>query len=609
MRKRFIQLFLAGIILYLPLLAQSDREDLTLNDGTILAGARITAISENSVSIQHSRGSAIVSAGQVPLDVLARAAIELRLVPQALALVPQTPEATAQPSGVGVSPLAPSENSAPANPQADANSSPVSAKIPTGSPSDSKPTLRDSAPAPLQVPVKLVLASTAALGLLLAAAGVLWVSRRNALGKQSDLEAELNSRSQMLTSLKERYGTIIDLDEEKSRLSGMLDRVQQDLTVKKREAETIEQSLGQMKKKLALYQDDLAISEFGVYQRHYDFDISQRFKDAIEEVRDQQKAMIKDGRAFVCDKKWEIQGSRAEGDRMIKRMEKLMLRAFNGESDSSIADVTWSNATRLEGRLDASFDAINKLGESYSCRITRDYFKLKLDELRLTYEYKEKLRAEKEEQRRIQERIRDEERAQKEIERALREAEDEESRYQKALEKARAELAFLTSEDLERQNRKIAHLEEQLREAHDNRERAMSRAQLTKSGHVYIISNIGSFGENKFKIGMTRRLDPLERVRELGDASVPFDFDVHAVIYTDDAPAFEGRLHDCFSERRVNKINERKEFFEVSIDEIESAVRSMNAEIELIRVPEARDYRQTLALLARSDEAAISASK
>jgi hypothetical protein len=596
-RTRFIKCLLVGLILYLPLLAQSDREDITLNDGTVLAGARITAISDNSVSIQHSRGSTIVSAGQVPLDVLARAAIELRLVPKTVALVPQTPEATAQPSGGDTPALPAPEKTAPAAQMVEAKPGPVPAAIPTGITSDSKPT----SPAPLQVQGKLVLASAAGLALLLVTAGVLWISRGNALQKLSDLEAELSSRSQMLTTLRDRYGSIIDLDEEKNRLSGMIDRVQRDLAGKKRDAETIDQSLSQLKTKLALYQDDLAIAEFGVYQRHYDFDISQRFKDAIEEVRYRQKAIIKDGRAFVCDKKWEIQGSRAEGDRMIKRMEKLMLRAFNGESDSSIADVTWSNATRLEGRLDASFDAINKLGESYSCRITRDYFKLKLDEFRLTYEYKEKLRAEKEEQRRIQERIRDEERAQKEIERALREAEDEESRYQKALEKARAELAFLTSEDLERQNRKIAHLEEQLKEAHENRERAISRAQLTKSGHVYIISNIGSFGENKYKIGMTRRLDPLERVRELGDASVPFDFDVHAVIYTEDAPAFEGRLHEWFAERRVNKINERKEFFEVSIDEIESVVRSMNAEIEVIKVPEARDYRQTLALLAGSD--------
>ncbi len=121
---------------------------------------------------------------------------------------------------------------------------------------------------------------------------------------------------------------------------------------------------------------------------------------------------------------------------------------------------------------------------------------------------------------------------------------------------------------------------------------------MTRSGHVYIISNIGSFGENVFKIGMTRRLDPLDRVRELGDASVPFDFDVHAIIYSDDAPALENTLHKEFHYRRVNRVNERREFFRVSVDEIVHAVRRHHgAEVEIIRDPEAEQYRKSLALM------------
>jgi hypothetical protein len=602
-----IQILVLALFFSLPALAQSERTDLTLNDGTILEGARITAISDNQVSIQHTHGRITVPSGQVPLDVLARAAIELRLVPAPQTQIIQSPQgSTEAPDGLLTAGVpSQSRQDTPSTSNMNGTSGPLPIRTPIRTDGDSKPDFGETNSSPVNVSVRLILVSGAIVVLFLLTIIVLWGSRKNALVKLADLETELSSRSDMVRSLKERYATIIDLEEEQTKITGLLDRMRRELAEKKRDADTLEQTLSQLKKKLALYRDDLEISEFGVYERHYDFDISQRFKDSIEAVRSRQKAMLKDARAFVCDKQWQIEGSRAEGDRMIKRMEKLMLRAFNGESDSFIADVTWNNATRLEGRLDASFDAINKLGESYSCRITRDYYKLKLDELRLTYEYKEKLRAEKEEQRRIQERIRDEERAQREIERALREAEDEESRYQKALEKARAELAFIASEDVERQKRKIAHLEEQLKEAHENRERAVSRAQLTKSGHVYIISNIGSFGENKFKIGMTRRLDPLERVRELGDASVPFDFDVHAVIYTEDAPAFEGRLHAWFAERRVNKINERKEFFEVSIDEIESAVRAMNAEIEIVKLAEARDYRQTLALLTDPERSKI----
>jgi DNA repair exonuclease SbcCD ATPase subunit len=252
----------------------------------------------------------------------------------------------------------------------------------------------------------------------------------------------------------------------------------------------------------------------------------------------------------------------------------------------------------LRERLDAAYEAINKLADSYRVAISRPYFDLKLQELRLTFEYQEKLKAEKDEQRRIQDQIREEEKAQREIEKALRDAENEEERFEKALARARAEVATAQGTELERMNQKIALLEAQLKEAQANKERAISRAQLTKSGHVYIISNIGSFGENKFKIGMTRRLDPMDRVKELGDASVPFEFDVHAIIYTENAPALEGKLHDHFAERRINLINERKEFFEITIDELTAAVASFDGTIELIKVPEARDYRETLAIRA-----------
>lgn len=152
----------------------------------------------------------------------------------------------------------------------------------------------------------------------------------------------------------------------------------------------------------------------------------------------------------------------------------------------------------------------------------------------------------------------------------------------------------------------IEELQRRLAEAHANRERAIARAQMTRSGQVYVISNVGSFGENVFKIGMTRRLDPLDRVRELGDASVPFQFDVHGIIYSDDAPGLENLLHRTFSHRRVNLVNERKEFFAVPIDEIAEVVKRHDAEIELTLLAEAKEYRSTLALRAERERASQS---
>ena len=136
-------------------------------------------------------------------------------------------------------------------------------------------------------------------------------------------------------------------------------------------------------------------------------------------------------------------------------------------------------------------------------------------------------------------------------------------------------------------------------EARKQKERAISRAQLTKSGYVYVISNVGSFGEQVYKVGMTRRLEPMDRIYELGDASVPFPFDVHAMIYSENAPELESALHGFLSERRVNMVNPRKEFFQVSLNEIENFARDKSLKIEFTKLAEAKEYRETLALQQR----------
>ncbi len=192
--------------------------------------------------------------------------------------------------------------------------------------------------------------------------------------------------------------------------------------------------------------------------------------------------------------------------------------------------------------------------------------------------------------------MREEERARREYEKAMAKAEQEEARYEKALAQARSELETAQGAKQAKLEAKLAELQARLAEAQANKQRAISQAQLTKTGHVYVISNIGSFGEGVYKIGMTRRLEPLDRVRELGDASVPFPFDVHAMIHSDDAPGLEAALHRRFTGRRLNLINERKEFFEVSLTEIEQAVVDHGAEIEFTRVAEAEQYRRSVAL-------------
>src|SRR3974390_1551956 len=175
--------------------------------------------------------------------------------------------------------------------------------------------------------------------------------------------------------------------------------------------------------------------------------------------------------------------------------------------------------------------------------LTKEYLSLKLDELRLTHEYEEKKYEEREKQRRAREEQREEERGRQEIEKARQAAEDEEARYQKLLEKAREEAAIATGVQLQKLTEQVTAFESKLDEARRKKERAIARAQLTKSGFVYVISNIGAFGERVYKIGMTRRMEPMDRIIELGGASVPFPFDLHAMLYSDNAPDLQGALH------------------------------------------------------------------
>ncbi|MES3034945.1 MAG: DUF4041 domain-containing protein [Gemmatimonadota bacterium] len=348
---------------------------------------------------------------------------------------------------------------------------------------------------------------------------------------------------------------------------------------------------------LARLEEEAGVVAVGFYKARYDFVTSAEYQERLLAVREAQRDMLRDKTAAVGDVEWTVNGSKAEGRKQINQTLKLMLRAFNGECDAAVAKVRYDNVQVMEARIRKAWETVNAAVAVQQCRIVPTFLDLRLQELFLAHEYQEKVQAEREEQRRIREEMRQEEIAQRELERARADAEKDEERFATALRRARDEVQTAVGEKQARLEQQIADLEHRLVEAHARKERAIARAQLTRSGHVYVISNVGAFGEEVYKIGMTRRLEPQDRIRELGDASVPFEFDVHAIIYADDAPTLENKLHRLFHWRRVNRINERKEFFRVSLDEIAQAIRQENAEIEIVPHAEARDYRKTLALI------------
>ncbi|SEG47765.1 protein of unknown function [Thalassococcus halodurans] len=402
---------------------------------------------------------------------------------------------------------------------------------------------------------------------------VLWLLNRDAR-KKSDAEA---------SSLKERFAPITSLEDERSRLA-------EEIKETKAKTEAVRAAYAEKRKLLetlqtqvAVYDERLSFAELGVYEPHFDFGDSEAFKEKIKEVRERQKAMVSSKEATLCPTQWTVEGSRSKGKTMINRQTRLTMRAFNNECEAAIANIRWNNAAAMEKRILNAAKQIDSANSSMNLRINDEYVALKLEELFLTHEYREQLKIEKEERAELA-------RAEREEKKLLADAEAadrKEREYQKLLDKARSEVGA--------DQGRIAELEAQLAEAHAMGERARAMAEMTRSGYVYVISNIGSFGEDVVKIGLTRRLEPDDRVKELGDASVPFGFDTHAMIYSDEAPALENALHKEFADRRINMSNMRKEFFRVELAEVEDAVRKLAPDANFFTDREAQEWHETLA--------------
>ena len=407
-----------------------------------------------------------------------------------------------------------------------------------------------------------------------------------------DLEktkSELNNSVQELTKIYGTYKTTAELDTKIKEFESKISTFQNSI-------DNLSKQKNELEEATKAFSESYEMIEFGLYQPYYNFGSSEDYKKTLEKYRNQQKELLKANKAVHSKIKWTVGNSEKAGEKMTRDYSKLMLQAFNGESDSLIVKVKHDNIVKYIDRLRKEKDIINKIAATQGCEITEEYLQLKINELKLVHEYQTKVYEEKEEQRLIKEQMREEEKARREFEKALKDVQEEEKRFEKALEEAKKQLDKATDTEKQGLEAKIAELMNQLETA-KQKERAVSQAQLTKCGHIYIISNIGSFGEHVYKVGMTRRLEPMERVKELGDASVPFEFDVHGFIYSENAPDLEKKLHRLLDEHRLNKVNERREFFKVELDKIENILKQEKVKYELTKLAEAKEYRESMALL------------
>lgn len=341
--------------------------------------------------------------------------------------------------------------------------------------------------------------------------------------------------------------------------------------------------------------EQIELQSFGLYTPKYDFASSELYKNRLAQIRNTQKVLIKNGQAVTGNTNWTVNGSKSQGKKMVKDMQKLLLRAFNSECDELIDKVKYNTFDTALKRMRSSCEAISKLGNIMGIAITTQYFNAKYEELCLSLEYKKKKQDEKEEQKEIRARMREEAKLQKEIEETRKKIAKEQSHYQNALSHIEQQIETANEADKVELLKKKEQIVNELSEIDKSMKDIDYRAANARAGYVYIISNVGSFGENVYKIGMTRRLEPMDRVDELGDASVPFNFDVHAMIFSDDAPSLETALHKAFEDRKVNMINTRREFFNVTLDEIEEVVKkNYDKTVEFTRLAPAEQYRESL---------------
>lgn len=330
--------------------------------------------------------------------------------------------------------------------------------------------------------------------------------------------------------------------------------------------------------------DERILQEVGIYRYHHPLENSEEFRDRLRDLQERIKQFVLDGEAILKSDMFTFNNSLAKGRKMTLDFSKLMLRAYNSEADNCVRSLRAGNVVTAERRLEASVTSIAKLGSMMEMKVNPAYHALRIEELQLTADFAMKVQEEREEAREERERLREERRAEQEI-----------AAERERLDKERAHLAnTLTALQESGDDSGAAELTAKLGALDEAIAQNDFRAANIRVGHVYVISNVGAFGHNMVKIGMTRRLDPLERVRELGDASVPFPFDVHAIYFSEDAVTLENELHHAFSEYRVNKVNERREFFFATPQQVRVVLaEKVGNLLEFTEQPESTQYLQS----------------
>lgn len=405
---------------------------------------------------------------------------------------------------------------------------------------------------------------------------------------QKTLQAKLDALNKQMTELG--HLTILEMETKKRRLQDDLRELDSAIDRKHKQARDVlvgeQETLDAVRSQIVQTNELALLQEAGVYWYRHPLSDAVAYQQELTQIEARIKAaVLKDGGAVFGATNWTVNGSEAQGRKMVSETSKLMLRAFNAEADNAVRSLKPHKLEAAVDRLHKVAATIERLGKTMSIQISDAYLRLRIQELELTADFLHKAAEEKEAERAERDRLREERKAQQELERERARLDKERQHYENAL----AALVQKGDED------GAARLREQLGDVQRAIVDVDYRSANIRAGYVYVISNIGSFGEEMVKVGMTRRLDPMDRIRELGDASVPFNFDVHALFFSKDAVSIETTMHQRLADRRVNQINLRREFFRVTPNEAKAHLAELAGELlQFTDVPEAIEYREGL---------------
>ncbi len=399
-------------------------------------------------------------------------------------------------------------------------------------------------------------------------------SRRGLFGGKKDLEEENLQLREILSSIG-----IEQRDELRKELEQLSARMQHATA-----------ELEQLQIQLVKTSDALMLQEVGIYQYQHPLQNSVEYKDLLDKIDEQTKVLVKSSKAVTAITSWTVNGSEKDGKKMVKEVSKLMLRAYVAEADTCVRSLKPANRDSMIDRLTKTRETIAKLGQSMQIKISDDFHKLKISEIQATSDFLKKKEEEKEAEKEIRAQLREEEKVAKEIA-------AEKAKLEKERQKITSALTQMQESDGANDEKHLSGIQEMqatLESIDSGLTGLTERAANTKAGHVYVISNVGAFGSRVIKIGMTRRMDPEDRVKELSDASVPFKFGVHALFFSNDAAGLETALHHKFTDQRVNLVNKKREFFYATPAQVRDALVELDGHVlEFNEQPDDEEFRQS----------------